>query len=99
MLITIRNTSETISNEKKIHEDKTAVIIGSCSMTILIIIFLSIFVWKYRSAKKRRERSHHKSTYMLNRPHDIEEGITYDTIEDEEGYDPDIYVNTRNELV
>ena len=75
-------------------EYKKAVIIGSCSATIPIIICLSVVLRKCKSHRKSGKRCHHKSTYILNRPKDKEESSSYDTIEVEESYDPDLYENT-----
>ena len=92
------NETTDLDDVNRFDEYKTTVIIGSCSMTILIIIFLSVFIWKYRSTANRMERDHHKSSYMWNRRNDLVESTTYDTIEVEESFDPDLYINTRNDL-
>ena len=95
----VMKTNETTDNVNIFDEYKTVVIIGSCGITIPIITFLSVVFRKYRSHKKRHEkRDHHKSSYMCNRPNDLVESTTYDTIEVEENYDTDLYINTRNDL-
>ena len=99
VMITARKTNGTEDDVKIFDEYKTAVIIGSCSITIPIIILLSVIFRKYRSYKTRHENSdRHKSSYMWNRPNDLVDNTTYDTIEVEESYDPDLYINTCNDL-
>lgn len=95
----VMKTNETTDDVNIFDEYKTVVIIGSCGITIPMIVFLSVVFRKYRSHKNRHENSdRHKSSYMWNRPNDLVESTTYDTIETEESYDPDLYINTRNDL-
>ena len=98
MLTTAGITNETTDDVNNTYEYKMAVIFGSCSTTIPIIIFLSVCLLKYKWTKKRVKGDHHKTAYMCNRANDLVESTNYDSIEVEEGYDPELYINTRHDL-
>ena len=89
--------TSTGSEDEVAEKFENAAIIGSCSVVILITLFFTIMVRKYRSHKKQERIQHYTPPFDLNKPTSFTERAYYDKdfCQGEIVY-PEIYENTQN---
>ena len=80
------------SEDEVAEKFEKAAIVGSCSLFILIPIFLIIIIRKYRSNKKQLKKYHYTSTPTTS----FTTQADYNAMFFQQENVPDIYENARN---